>query len=1038
MREAGDDDEASVPRPREELRQHLAQLGDEGQRAEAYLCEAARQIELSAPLAPECACYCVREALMALLKLGKGLGPKLDDEAPKVITAWRRYSDGAIDEEVVEEAIARLEAAQRDPNEPRLEDTILRLARSKPTRGDADLLAEFLKYLKLANTSLHCGADLEQADALYRSSLRVIDNLFGPFADRLEALDELIAIADPGPQELAKLRAFVGDNRHLAYFFSCVEGAAWIRLLEDDPLLRPAKDGTWPASHYLQKLSDSEPEQVRSWLKRFRGEDLTPEQASSLLYVAGRLENSIALVTSLTQTNLEFTPVLAQLDRYIRKLPEDQRDTKPLPRLVITTLRVLLGGSGAASQIWATRMLEFCVAAIRTSDSRVWLTVLACQLDEVGRTESPIGIRMLPRLGDIGHPRRASRSAEQVAIAVRDGIETALEIGVETDVIAEALARIEGGFGRKQQALFLCKTHPATQAEAETFLLEGAVVGSDPFPEEVDLLEKTYPLASSGFGKALLAALGAPPSLEEILMAVKERRPVGDWMRAQQWLAPVPGEERGAWAEAFGQLEESLGPPRAPGSPRFRVGSGAPDLNSEALAELVSVGPLEAARQLAAWSQPEARMYPSAYDERDQLLRQLIKRDPEAWLGVPPTELVDALEVAELISTYLVEFQGHLEEVDSAIAGEACLVAERLLARRLEAEASAEPETWGYASYRALSLCGELARRELLDPEAVERFWGVVLSHSRLRSDDQDEGEDLMTTAINRPWTVAVDIAFALLPGDDPRFLALLEECLALSDVQGKLARAIISSRLAYLRQVAPEWFARNEELIFGAAAPGDLGKLTYRLFLEWGRPSEDLLREQRSRLLESLNGPVAEQARRHLLHGLLWELESFDAAAVCAALLHASDESLSEAARWLAVSLESSEDDFSPVLALWREALSSEAGPEALAGWGWFSVNEHLPDCDWLALTLATASRERANLAEAEEVAKRAERIESDPRVIELVARLLAGEPELWELEGLTAIGLRLLRSGDGGAERRRELRERLLEREVYEARDL
>src|SRR5689334_20161428 len=94
----------SVPLPRDELRQRLTQLGSKGQRAETYLCEAARQLEHSAQLAPECSCYCVREALEALLELGKGSGPKLDDEAPKTIMAWRRYCDGAVDKEVVEGA----------------------------------------------------------------------------------------------------------------------------------------------------------------------------------------------------------------------------------------------------------------------------------------------------------------------------------------------------------------------------------------------------------------------------------------------------------------------------------------------------------------------------------------------------------------------------------------------------------------------------------------------------------------------------------------------------------------------------------------------------------------------------------------------------------------------------------------------------------------------------------------------------------------------------------------------------------------------
>jgi hypothetical protein len=269
-----------------------------------------------------------------------------------------------------------------------------------------------------------------------------------------------------------------------------------------------------------------------------------------------------------------------------------------------------------------------------------------------------------------------------------------------------------------------------------------------------------------------------------------------------------------------------------------------------------------------------------------------------------------------------------------------------------------------------------------------------------------------------------------------------LETCLVLPRPAGELARAIIATRLPWLRRIASEWFRANEELLLGAAAPEGLGELTFAIYLEWGRPSAELLGDQRARIVAALDGEGAEFALRHLIHGLFWELPDYAAGDVCD-LLATRPERFSEAARALALAL--GEDDGNspgpppgPALALWCAALDTDLPATAYTGWGFFAHADDVDQEKWLELTLRTAAISRVDLAESDEIAERAESLAPADRVLELIGLLLAADPKAWELERIGAVGLRLLRAGFGPEAARRELRERLLERGFNEATEI
>jgi hypothetical protein len=509
----------------------------------------------------------------------------------------------------------------------------------------------------------------------------------------------------------------------------------------------------------------------------------------------------------------------------------------------------------------------------------------------------------------------------------------------------------------------------------------------------------------------------------------------------------VPGAERGDWREVDRRLDKRFGAAPTDGV-IFRVGparfGGA--ISPISTEELALLDPPDAAERIGGWEPPPERSFldPSA-EGLANALTELISGNAESWLEADPGKIVADLGAPRYVSAYL---EGMEKVVDRAERGQAELLVKAVADIQSVSEAAfgddrGDANDWVGAAHRGNRLIRVLKEHGLLEQENLELAWEAVVAAVRFRGPGSGGDGDPLSRAINRPWSSALETAILLADRDgsaDPRLLELFEEILGLEGDDAELGRAIIATRLPWIRHVAPEWFADNEGTLIGKQAPDHLGDLTFAIYLEWGRPAETILIEQRERLIGSLQGSKAEFALRHLLHGLAWGVEGFSPADV-ADILTGFPELFNEAARELGIELRELDGpsaEFDRAIDLWREALARELPAEAYSGWGWFAINDHLEDSTWLDLTLQTAEREDVNLAEPEEIAERGERLPPDPRVLRLISLLLDADPKAWELEQIGAAGLRLLQSGTGDQEVRDELRERLLERGFHDARGI
>ncbi len=1043
-RELAERSEKTVKRPRAELRVALRRHGPDGERAESYLVDAARQLNRAGPKQGEVAAFALREASMALINLG---GPRLaglKDRATKVITSWRLLREGGGSSEQLGEAITELQQGLDDPNETRLEEAIKSTTRRKPTRSDADLLARFLANLDRANRGVHDKIDIKDAAELYQRSIEVIDSLFGPISDRFANLDALLAVREPTPEDVASLMALVGDDRHLAYFFEKVEGSGWLEALSEEPILHPPEDGGWPAGPYIFRLASTDPDVVGAWLAARADEELSAQQAGFLLRIALRFDGEFAeLVAKIVEGHYDSPEVEFQLENYLSGLSDQDLLDPNLPRLVRSSLKaLLLGERGAADMHLASRILELALRALAVGDSKNWLQVLVHRLREVATPESDIALRALRPLPELRLDARARSALELISAALRDAAHAAAGAGVAMAEVIEILGKLDEPLRTRLIAWFIADSDAANDQVARDFLIAQVANNPAPSPEELNLLRACLSHSDEAFEEALRQALGPAPS-DELVKALPTDEPMPtDLRRPHRWLVAVPEEARGDWAVADRALDECFNRASQDGV-MFRVGPASFRAPTSPIPHenLAALEPRAAAEAIGAWRPPAERSFLEPSEEGlADVLGELIAGDTEGWLAAGPLAVIEALGESSYVAAYLDGLEKAVEQIEVGQA-QGIVAAIAVVQARAEAAAAPEGDGWAYAAHRGVRLLGRLSERDLLQGPAAEQAWSTVAAAVRHRGTDSDVDGDLLTRAINRPWSAALEIAFVLGSNDgevDPKLLELLDECLALGPPAGLLGRAIIGSRLAWLRRVAPQWFAGNEGLILGDQAPADLGEITFAVYLEWGNPSEALLTEQRRRLIEALGGPAAEFARRHLLHGLIWGLDDFGPAGVCEILSAHGGESLSEAAKWLALALEESSEGLESALALWRETLAHDLPAEGYTGWGWFALNKHVDEETWLELTLRTAERPDVNLAESEEIAKRAEPLAVDGRALRLLARLLEADPKAWELEGIGAVGLRLLAQGIGSAQERRDLRERLLERGFHDAADI
>ncbi len=1039
------------------LLEQLLRLGPDGLRAGEMLTSASEQIQTPSVRAGNVIAFCTREALMSLLDIGGKRSRDVGDAAERVVEVAKRVREERTSTETLLEATQTLEAALAGPgpHARRLERAITAIARRAPARTTADLLDAYVDVLGDVNTALHSDVTLNAASALHERSVTIVGGLFGPMTERLGEIDALAAIVEPTPEDRARLAALTGDARVAEYFFSRAQGPGWLTVLSEDDLLRAPLEGPWPAFRYLNRLASSDPDVLREWLSsRPPGRGLTANQAYALLGIARNVRSGVAdAVARIVESHTHDQGILHGLAAYLEALDASEHAA---PGVITVLKRSLAGVAGenspADDSYLAAGILTVAVSSARAGEEARWLRILTAKLAALtGPSQHSLQFRRLVAIDGLGLEAGAP-VLQLFVVAVTQVARLAAAAGMPTAERVAVLEKLPAPLAGRVIAAHLNDTVDEDGA-ASVVILAGEVAERVPMPETLRLLRALTAREQAGLEEQMLQALGSPPTAEELAAVAAGEELPSSWKRAYGWLEAMPQVVKEAWAAANERVEALWGTALPEGHILPPVTSGWVSLSSPADADgLAALTPLQAAGYAAAW-RPEGNAYggPTARGLADALGKSM-RESPGHWLAENPVELVRTLRQPTYISEYLkvlgehaVELTGPVTQVVEAVE---LVQSGPWPVEDLGGDAFDQDHDWSRACLAGVELLGKLASVGADVTAERDRAWAVIVRAAQDRHESSGLLEDPeakpLDHAVNRNSMASLSVAVGFAvdtakAGVEPaELIELLDEVLDLPRPDGLHARAILARPLPFLAELAPGWNAANWERLVGDEAPDGLGPETFDLYLEWGDPDQRMLEGNRSRY-EAAVPRVPEHARRHLLAALLAGIDGYDAAAVIGMLRLAGEEEVSEAAQWLAFrAFEDAEMPLGPAVEFWRLALAQRLGAEAYEGFGWLARVVRLESDEWLDLMLAAALAAKGQLGQANHVAARAGEHPDDERAVRLVTALLEADLKLWYLEDVGRVGLELLAGTDPAtSDARLVLRERLLEREFFDAKD-
>lgn len=1038
-------------KPDRQLEETIRGVGPSGPRAADLLVRASELSKEDSPRTGDLVAFCCREALTGLLQLEDEPRPLLRQLIKEVIAAARPTLE--VESEDLLKAIRRLEEESRayeGIHVRRMEEIVRRYARAEPRRFQADLFDLLRDLMHDLNEGVHSGLTLERAESLYEKTLDVIRRLFTQMSSRLDILDELAKKEYPVAEDLGELVKWSFDPRHLDYFFRECNSLAWLRLLWNHKVLEPSDEGHWPAFRFLSALADETPGQVIEWLQaRPINQETGDGTVLAYLWLAEKLGvPASGVVAEILRRKGKSPRVFESGLRFLEDV-EPGDDGQPLIEVLDVLLNAVPEGHQWHSQ---SALIRISQRMCQTDLGREYLRILVFKLNREARSHKH-RITITEPLNELVESPHHLSVAELLLIALVVGLKNAeknlsLEerIAVLDELSPEARSRV--------LAKHLSDTAPVSHKVLVEFLADELSL-REPTVESAALLHDLEQKADSRVMEGLVKALGSPPSVEEVIRLSSHDDWPDDLLRNHAWLAVISDENKKSWSEVDAIITAKIGaaPPDAHliGPTETHWGPDTPF----SVEEINQRNPLESAQRIAAWRSDGSWLGPSARG-LERSLKEAVSQVPAAW-AQQPVEIVARLRHPTYIRGY---FEGLREAPPEALAGPALTRAISLawsepwavIPLGRDNDFDFDPD-WSSAKNAGIELLAALWDKDISFEDQEADAWRLVLKAARDRDDSTSvSGDEIdpLTEAINRYSTRALTGAFSyaafLARNDRPiddQFLDLIDEALSLCGKDGEQSRAVIAPRLPFLWKRASEWFTSRKDVLIGNKAPDGLGAITFDLYLKWGRPFGEFIGAMSNEYTDAMNAGK-RRAVDHVLLALLWDVRPWNQLHFTLGVLGGAPPSaMSEAGEFIGrlISEQSSDERVrASAMSFWRAALEAESVPASYEGFGWLPEYFELETEEWLELTERTIARAEGKVKWAGNIAEKAAGHPHDVRAINILASLLAGENDIWEVSHIAQAGMTGLAESRGRApeSNRSVLRERLLERGYYEAKDL
>ncbi len=1002
----------------------LVEFGGHGERAVGFLRTAHALLSLSStvglPRLPETITYCLREAMKTIpASQPLGGGGQWRTASRAVSDARRRYE--LVKDVPVEDAQGALNGllaaiddldlvhSQEGIHERRLITIMVNRTGALPVASGIAPIQAYQDLLRELDEALHGDATMDRARELWDRCAAILRQLFLPPELRHLELESLAAIESPSADDVGRLLPLIAGPNHLRHFLSRVASPQWLGMLIDTGLLDPpAGNGPWPAFAAVDRLAPDHGPTVAAWLATMY--DRHSADAARAWFVARAAvdvgPNAVGVVLRALRDHGSVAGIAALGTWAIAKL-------EPQSQIVEELADVLLNEASWRAANYVDPVVEHLVGGTDEENAGRRLQLLCWKLRSAACSdEGSARWFAYERSGSVadwtdnGRDDRFTVLLQALVEAIRRA-----RAWLPTDQILAAIDSLPDEVCCRLRAWVLSE---ADDVDIDRLIdeLTVAIAHRDPTGDDLPMMDRVVTEATSGdFAEKWMAALGLAPAVVQVAQRLASHELPEAWLRAYRWTGLLPQEAIGPWeqpaaviAGAYGRRGRKTLESRS----HVEAGSGRSPMS---VAELQALPVAEAVGRIAEW-RPDASQWLVSARELARALEAVVKSDTGPWIE-SPVRIVTELRHPTYIHHYIRGVAEAIKEGARPASEEILDVIGLVRAHPWEVETLGRDEfdydhDWSGAEQAAVDLLKVMADADLGFAQRDDEVWHVLDAEARDRGAPSaiiSGARDPLDSAINRRCTRALEAVlsfmaqeFRLTGAARSAAFELLEEALGLEGSDGAEHRAIIATRLGFLRHIAPQWVDDVADLMLGDAAPPGLAQVTTDLAIKWGRPNRWLFERYRSLLRDSVSRSV-DQALDHLMIAMLWAITGYSVEENVA-FLRQTSALLSDAGKVLGRLLRHDDADaghIATAVSFWDAAIAT-ADADSLAGFGWLAEVDQLDPGVWASRTMATLAVTGGGIGWSQKVAARAASLDPSITTLAIMNSLIRGASDEWD----------------------------------------
>lgn len=1022
------------------LLDHLAvEFGDHGRRAVDFLLTAQALLEVEAhhepPRLAETVAYCLREAMKTIpASQDVGGGGLWRSASRAVADARRRYErargvPGEDEQGALADLLATIDEleslhTQEGIHERRLIAVMVTRTGAVPVAAGTAPIRAYQDLLRELDEALHGDADVDLARQLWNRCASILRQLFLPPDVRHAELDSLATTVPVTVEEVGRLLPLIAGPNHLRYFLSRISSPEWLEALTESGMLDPpAENGPWPVFKAVDRLAPDHGPALVDWLGRLYGRyGSDPVRAWFIARAAVVIGADAAPLVTRALRDHSGVPAIAALGVWAVEKVDPASD------LVEALADILLNEVSLRSASYVDPVVGRLLEGMEVANAARRLQLLCWKLRAIGPDEGSRRWFGYERAGSIADWNDDGRD-DRFTVLLRALIEMIRRSQgwiPATDVLTIVDSLPDDIRGRVR-ALVLAGS-PQIEVSALVDELATAIVEREPTGDDLPLVDRVIAHADpEDYGAAWAQALGPAPTVVDVAERLGAHELPPGWLRAVHWVGILPTSATAAWTQSAAVIAAAYGRPTRETLEKRRpveVSTGRSPMSAE---ELVSLPVGEATARIAAW-RPDPSEWLVSARELARTLEAVIHDNATAWLA-SPLQVATDLRHPTYIHHYLRGIADAIKAdvippVDETLDLIGLVRAQPWNAQALGRDDFDYDHDWRGAEQAAVDVINALADKDVGFGTRNHEVWAVLETETRDLSESSgivSGARDPLDSAINRRCTRAFEAALSFMAHEfrstgaiRPNAFALLEDSLHLEGSDGAEHRAIIATRLGFLRHVAPDWVDDVAELLFGHDAPEGLAQVTADLAIKWSRPNRWLLERYRHLVRNSVSRDV-DHALDHLLIAMLWEVPGYTVDENIS-FLRRTPPQLSRAGEMLGRLLRQGDPDDAHIalgVTFWDTAISTR-DPEALPGFGWLAEVEKLDDETWASRTASTLVVTGGHIDWSHKVSERATSLTPSTTPLAIMNSLVRGASDEWDRRGNIERAVEFLRASD------------------------